>query len=403
MMLMLDQIVGFLFAPANDNPLFILLKFENKAVERIWEKGGNKVWSHFRKPVDPKQLAKAMTIVSEDGSGKINRRNPRLDEVYDLDSNMLIGRLPARVNYFEQINKDRADKAGKGEAGVQPGVSEKAIGLLKESLLAAASYLNAYLYSDSVKAILDGERNIIYLINDWLGRIIIPWVTKGLLSDGARKINRSTSSADLRGARITIANAINFADLTRIWFYQLGSLTELSPVGEYKSNVNVDVEAGKILLFQKDALATKTIKEHPFCKLIIDYTKCRINNDLEYGWKEFRIFFHYDFGLLISSLKSYDLTLNLLGSFTFEVVPDKDKQQIRFRLINNLSLESGSRFRKDPENGNIVGIFESHDRNYNLVLKKDQSAKRRMKDRALVDMGGTLLCLWDWTENLGSL
>lgn len=179
-----------------------------------------------------------------------------------------------------------------------------------------------------------------------------------------RKKLEKITSKEFKGKYAKIANQLTWSDLVYIWFYNLG-------------NESLGTE-GNVLEFNESALTTKEIMNHDSLKNLYQFTYDRAKQaNID---DNFNAIARYDPDIFFQAVKANDIVLNFLGSFTI-IVKDISANKAKFEAINDLSLESFSRFRKGNQ-----GILESQERDAN--------------PKNVVKIGGTLRCKWTWEKSL---
>ncbi len=189
--------------------------------------------------------------------------------------------------------------------------------------------------------------------------------------------DRTTASdLDIGGRKKQVADAITWLDMAYIWYYNLGNEKKLG-TAQYP------------LVFRKNAVTTREIIAHPALQRIYKFTRHRIDKGKT---GKFRLFVQYTVENFYSSVAANDITFNLLGSYTIEINP-LPNGEVNFRLLNTLSLESGSRFRRDENSlsssSNKKGVIES--------------VERDADPNVFIKIGGSLHCIWNWNENASAL
>jgi hypothetical protein len=180
------------------------------------------------------------------------------------------------------------------------------------------------------------------------------------------KFNEKTTFED-----IDILNKINWIDLARIWHYQLGDLTLFGG------------EEGSTLKFGQDAFTTQSIIKHPGLKMVHEYASARINAE---NHKKFTISFKYGPQVFFAAVRDNDVMQNLLGSFAVKVEPPENTitTEIKYTIINQLHLESGTRFTEDHK-----GVIQDQKR-------EEHSNKYSEQGGTYLALGGTLSCKWSF-------
>lgn len=234
---------------------------------------------------------------------------------------------------------------------------------IKNAVTAAAARVHDFIFSRT-PYLLSKHPQLVSDINNTIVQYKPYYYNK--LSIGAfnRKKLEKITSKEFKGKYAKIANQLSWSDLVYIWFYNLG-------------NESLGTE-GNLLEFNESALTTKEIMNHDSLKNLYQFTYDRALKANKFD--NFSAFAHYDAGIFFQAVKANDIVLNFLGSFTI-IVKDISASKAKFEVINNLSLESFSRFRKGNQE-----ILESQERNAN---PKD-----------VIKIGGTLRCKWSWEKSL---
>jgi hypothetical protein len=98
----------------------------------------------------------------------------------------------------------------------------------------------------------------------------------------------------------------------------------------------------------------------------------------------------YDQPTFFKSVANRDVTANFMGSFFIVIEFDPEAKLIRFIAYNEVTLESGTRFRLNPKAAvgeqNKSGVLKSHERG------------GPTQGGGPVPIGGSLNCEWIWTE-----
>lgn len=188
-------------------------------------------------------------------------------------------------------------------------------------------------------------------------------------ADQKRFIGKNAIEAlDLNGVESRIRDSLQWIDIARIWYYELGSESRLGA-------------EGKEIIFGKDALTTKDLRSHPSAAVVHEYITARARAG---NFEEVELFEHFNFATLWKAGLANDVAFNLLGSVTVIVRPNQNSMRYSISILNNLGLESGTRFFKNEAEKRIEGLIPDHER--------DQTGT--------INLGGTLRCIWAWEEEL---
>lgn len=234
---------------------------------------------------------------------------------------------------------------------------------IKNAVTAAAARVHDFLFSRS-PYLLSKYPFLVADINTTIAQYKPYYYKKLSISTFDSKKLEKITAKEFKGKYTNIANQLTWSDLVYIWFYNLG-------------NQSLGTQ-GNLLEFGESALTTKDIMNHGALKNLYQFTYDRASKANKHD--SFSAIAHYDAGIFFQAVKANDIVLNFLGSFTI-IVKEISVTKAKFEVLNDLSLESFSRFRKGNQ-----GILESQERDAN--------------PKNVVKIGGTIRCKWTWEKSL---
>jgi hypothetical protein len=244
---------------------------------------------------------------------------------------------------------------------------------IKSAITAAASYIHDFIFSRT-PYLLQKYPHLVSDINNVITAYKPSYYKKLSISALYRKQIEKITAKEFSGKYAKIANQLTWSDLVYIWFYNLG-------------NASLGTK-GNELEFGQNAVTTIEIMNHPTLRNLYQFTLDRVfqaNNR-----SGFSVFVNYNTGVFFQSVKANDIVLNFLGSFTIEIFPSQSENKATFKVINELSLDSFTRFAKTSDktisSTGRTGILPNVERN--------ESSEKFIK------IGGTLRCQWTWEKSL---
>jgi len=244
---------------------------------------------------------------------------------------------------------------------------------IKNVVTTSASRIHDFLFSKT-PYLLSKYPNLVSDINNIIAASKPNYYKKISIGAFDRQQLGKITAKEFNGKYAKIANQLTWSDLVYLWFYNLG-------------NVLLGTK-GNELEFGENAITTKEIMNHPTLNNLYQFTLDRItqagNTD------EFSVFANYDPGVFFQAVKANDIVLNFLGSFTIKVIPSQSENKATFKVINELSLDSFTRFAKTNDktisSTGRVGILPN--------VERDASPNKFIK------IGGTLRCQWTWEKSV---
>ena len=294
-----------------------------------------------------------LLVLKKDGN---RSTDIKLRKVFDYDYKV----LKDGKKYSEGFFADMAESITKPIEDLKPKKAENTEdkkGLTAVAFFRIADAIKTSFMTDWIK-LLNSRPNLLPMLNKVIkDKFQKEAYTK--LSDGIKyKFNQNTIATDL-----SILNKINWIDLARIWHYQLGDLRGFG-----------GTDKDTRLVFKQDAFTTQSIISHPGMKMVHEYARARVEAD---NTEEFWILLQYGPPAFKAAVRDNDVMQNLMGSFTIKAKSDKSASthKIEYEIINELHLESATRFMEDHS-----GVIS------------DQ--KRTDNSNTYLELGGTLYCQW---------
>lgn len=259
----------------------------------------------------------------------------------------------------------------------QPSASEEGKRLAKQLVKVAANRIKDFLTSDLYDQYVN-RPEFLPVINNVYVNTLRPMAANRLtLSTRIQNQFKDQATAnrlltaDYVNRTHDIIDKLTWIDIARIWYYELGSQSQL---GQEK----------KELVFSAKSSTTKDIRKHPSMVRVVEYVKARVNAG---NYDTVLLQVKYDVDGFWKAIVANDVTFNLLGSFAVTVKRKPATNEAEFTVNNTLSMESASRFKKDENatqsrSAKIDGLLESKERDTKDTLES----------------GGNLRCIWRWDE-----